>query len=277
MLPVLRIAAAAVLTTLTALAVTAAASQQKQQPPPTFRARTTVRAVEVRVVDSRGRPISGLRQEDFRIEEDGKPQEIKLFVPFDLTADAVTPSGPTLVRAASRPSDLAPSTRRVFLIVLGRGNLQVPSKGIDGMIHLVRNLLPQDLVSVLAWNRATDFSSNHEHTIRMLERYRDGHQRVEQLLAQHFSGLAAIYGNRDLPPWTAKEIDAVLRGPDAPEMRTLIPDATSTAGGRRGLPAPDGSAGRVRPASTSSERRRRRRSACRSTSTCRTACSRCKI
>jgi hypothetical protein len=140
------------------------------------------------------------------------------------------------VRAGSRPPDLAPATRRVFLVVLGRGNLQVPSKGIDGMIHLVRNLLPQDVVAVLAWNRASDFSNDHAATVRLLERYRDGHRFVEQLLAQHFSGLAAIYGNRDLPPWTVREIDAVLRGPDLPATRAVLPDADR----------PDPSADRVR-------------------------------
>jgi VWFA-related protein len=220
--------------TLAALGVVAAG---QQQPPPTFRTRTTLRAIEVRVVDSRGRPITDLRQDDFTLLEDGRPQPIRLFVPFDLSAEAPAPAaGPSLVPAGTRPPELTRATRRVMLIVLGRGRLQIPSKGIDGMIHLVRNLLPQDAVSVMAWNRATPFSTDHAATVRMLERYRDGHQRVEALLAQHFSGLAAIYGNRDLPPWTAKEIDAVLRGPDLPEVRTVIPDDTR----------PDPSADRVR-------------------------------
>lgn len=215
-----------------ALSLAAALAPQSQQPQPTFRSRTTLRTIEVRVVDVRGRPITGLRQEDFRIEEDGKPQEIRLFAPLDLTAETATP-GPTLVRAGSRPDDLTPSRRRVFVIVLGRGNLQVPSKGIDGMIHLVRNLLPQDVVSVIAWNRATPFTTDKAATIRMLERYRNGHRAVEALLAQHFSGLAAIYGNRDLPSFTVKEIDAVLHGQDLPTTRTVVPDGSPYPGADR--------------------------------------------
>jgi VWFA-related protein len=221
---------------LAALGIVAAARQQ-QPPPPTFKTRTTLRAIEVRVVDSRGRPITGLRQEDFTILEDGKPQQIRVFAPFDLNEAAPeAAAGPALVPAGARPPELTRATRRVILIVLGRGRLQIPSKGIDGMIHLVRNLLPQDLVSVLAWNRATPFTTDHAATVRMLERYRDGHGKVEALLEQHFSGLAAIYGNRDMPPWTVKEIDAVLRGPDLPETRTVLPDGTR----------PDPSADRVR-------------------------------
>ena len=205
-------------------------AQQPQQPTPTFRTRTSLRAIEVRVVDQRGRPIDGLRQEDFSIEEEGKPQTIKLFTPFDPTAAPPDAAGlPALVRAGTRPDDLLPSTRRVFLIVLGRGNLQSPSKGIDGMIHLVRNLLPQDLVAVMAWNRATPFTTDHAQIAAMLERYREGHQRVEAMLAQHFSGLAAIYGNRDIPASLTKDIDAVLLGPDAPPTHTVLPSGASTA------------------------------------------------
>jgi VWFA-related protein len=212
--------------TLAALGV-AVDAQQQQQPQPTFRTRTTLRAIEVRVVDSRGRPITGLRQEDFTILEDGKPQQIRLFAPFDLSADpAEAPVGPALVAAGMRPPELNRANRRVIVIVLGRGNLQIPSKGVDGMIHFVRNLLPQDLVSVVAWNRATPFTTDHAATARMLDRYREGHREIEMLLAQHFSGLAGIYGNRDLPPWTTKMIDAVLRGPDLPETRTVVPDST---------------------------------------------------
>ena len=216
-----------------ALSLAVAVAQQSQQPPPTFRTRTTLRAIEVRVVDVRGRPIPDLRQEDFRIEENGKPQEIRLFAALDLTADTTVAARPTLARAGSRPDDLTPSSRRVFVIVLGRGNLQVPSKGVDGMIHLVRNLLPQDVVSVIAWNRATPFTTDKAATIRMLERYRDGHRAVEALLAQHFSGLAAIYGNRDLPSFTVKEIDAVLHGPDLPSTRTVLPDGSPYPGADR--------------------------------------------
>jgi VWFA-related protein len=213
------------------LAIVAAHAQQSQAPPQTFRTRTTLRAIEVRVVDVRGRPITGLRQQDFTIEENGKPQEIRQFATFDLSAETAAPAaGPTLVRAGSRPDDLTPSNRRVFVVVLGRGNLQVPSKGIDGMIHLVRNLLPQDVVSVLAWNRATPFSADHAATVRFLERYREGHQSVETLLAEHFTGLAGIYGSRDLPGWTSKVIDAVLHGADLPSTRTVVPDGSPYPG-----------------------------------------------
>jgi hypothetical protein len=53
---------------------------------------------------------------------------------------------------------------------------------------------------------------------------------VETLLAQHFSGLAAIYGSRDLPAFTLTAIDAVLSGPDVPGTRTVLPDGSPYPG-----------------------------------------------
>lgn len=206
-------------------------SAQQQAPPqaPAFRSRTTLRAIEVRVVDVRVRPIPGLRQEDFTVLEDGKPQDLRLFAPIELTPAASPIAGDAaVIRAGARPDTLTPSTRRVFLIVLGRGNLQIPSKGLDGMIQLVRTLLPQDVVAVLAWNRATAFTTEHARVVRMLERYRAGHQKVEALMAQRFSGLAAIYGSRDIPPAITREIDAILHGEDVPQTSTVLPADVAT-------------------------------------------------
>ena len=172
--------------------------------------------------------MTDLRQEDFRIFENGKPHEIRLFAPIDLAPAAAAATAPALVRAGARPSDAAPSTRRIFLIVLGRGDLQNPGKGLDGMIHLVKKLMPQDLVAVMAWNRATAFSADHEQIAGLIERYRTGYRRVEALLAQYFGGLAAIYGSSAMPEWVNDDIDAILRGPDAAATRAIVPTATST-------------------------------------------------
>lgn len=211
---------------VSAVSFQSAPAQSPQQP--VFRTTTELRAVEVRVTDQRHRPITDLTQADFTILEDGKPQVIKHFAPISLTAGTADQS--PLLRAGMAPSSLTPVSRRVFLIVLGRGDLQIPSKGLDGMIHLVRNrLLPQDLVAVLAWNRATDFTTDHEQIAAMLERYKLRYREVESLLAQHFSGLAAIYGNRDMPDWMAREVDAVLRAPGAAPSRTVLPTDASTA------------------------------------------------
>jgi VWFA-related protein len=54
------------------------ASQEKQEPY-TISARVDMVALDVTVVDRRGGFVSGLGRENFRVYEDGKPQEITLF------------------------------------------------------------------------------------------------------------------------------------------------------------------------------------------------------
>lgn len=199
----------------------------QQQAPPAFRSETTLVPLDVRVVDRQGRPVTDLTEGDFQIFENGVRQRLSHFATQALVANPAAVSLPLLRGEPAKP--LAPATRRIFLIVLGRGRLQPPARGVDGMLHFVRSrLLPQDLVAVLAWNRATDFTSDHSTVSALLERFKRRHEKIENDLQMHFSGLAAIYGNRDLPAWAEKDIDAVLRGPDAPEMRTIVPGPPAT-------------------------------------------------
>jgi Rieske Fe-S protein len=73
--------------------------------------------------------------------------------------------------------EMTSPNRRTFLILLGRGVLQEPSKGIDAMIHLVRDVaMPQDYIAVMAWNRATDFTTDRERLISILERFKKEHR-----------------------------------------------------------------------------------------------------
>src|SRR5687768_10463837 len=130
---------------------------------PEFRGGTTLIPLEVRVIDSNGMPVTYLNQADFAILEDGVPQSIGHFAAQTFHAE------PAAAQLAARPPRAADAfetsspNRRTFLILLGRGSLQEPSKGVDAMIHLVRNrLLPQDYVAVMAWNRATDFTVDHD-------------------------------------------------------------------------------------------------------------------
>jgi VWFA-related protein len=56
------------------------AQQGQQQPqPPVFRAGVNVVRVDVIVSDKDGKPVNDLKQEDFEVLEDGKPQTIDLF------------------------------------------------------------------------------------------------------------------------------------------------------------------------------------------------------
>ena len=198
-----------------------AAQQPASQP--TFRSGVIIVPVDVRVLDRNGKPVTDLKKEDFTVVEDGTPQEIRHFsargmVPMPVPAD----TKPAIRTKASSP--LEDQSARIFLIVLGRGRLQYPSKGVDAVMNLVRHrLLPQDQVAVLAFNRATDFTTDRTRILDTLDRYRKRHEDIEAGFRHQMSGLAAIYGSRDPSDSLQREIDAIFSGPDGSRARTVVP------------------------------------------------------
>ncbi|MEX2662105.1 MAG: VWA domain-containing protein [Vicinamibacterales bacterium] len=213
---------AVVLCVLCAAALTA---QQQTQPPPTFRSGTTVVPVDVRVVDRSGKPITDLTPSDFTVLEDGVPQKIVHFSFQALEPAKGAAVDPPLALRKPLGEAVTPQNKRIFLIVLGRGRQVGPVKGVEGAMRFVKQrLLPQDQVSVLAYNRSTDFTTDHTKVIETLDRYWKKHQLIEAKLKQHFSGLAAVYGGTDIPAPIQTEIDGIFRVPGALTSRTV--DAT---------------------------------------------------
>ena len=194
--------------------------QPDQQKPPVFRAGTELVPVDVRVLDRNGKPVTDLKPEEFTVLENGMPQKILHFGLHLFTAGEATLDSRPTPRAGGAPL-LEPPNHRVFLIVLGRGRLQEPSKAVDALLTFVRDrLLPQDYVAVLAWNRATVFSQDHDAVTTIVRRFREQHYEIEMLLRQQFSGLQALYGSRHLHPRIQQRIDGLF---DVPGSRTAIP------------------------------------------------------
>lgn len=199
------------------------------QLPPVFRSSINLVPVDVRVIDRNGNPVTDLTESDFAVMENNVRQQVRHFSTMSLQPEVATKPAP-LLRTDETPA-IGTQNRRVFLIVLGRGRLQDPGKGVDGALDLVKShLLPQDYVGVMAWNRATDLTTDHAKVTGVLERFKKGHEKVESLLAQHFSGLTAIYGGNEIPAPIQKEIDTVFNGPASPGVRQLPPAAVSDAG-----------------------------------------------
>ncbi len=138
---------------------------------PAFRSRITLVPLDVRVVDLDGRPVTGLTRDDFTIVEDSERQTIAYFDAFGLTPEAPgVATRPALRQRAGGPP--TPQHGRTFLIVLGRRRIQKPFNGIGAAVQFVRErLLPQDYVAVMAYNRATDFTTDHERIASVLERF----------------------------------------------------------------------------------------------------------
>jgi VWFA-related protein len=213
-----------------------------QQPPPTFRSGVTIVPVDVRVLDRDGKPVTDLTQADFTVLEDGVRQEVRHFSAHALVPMPVQAGATPAIRTRSSPA-IQEQSARIFLILLGRGRLQEPSKGLDALIHMVRErLLPQDQVAVMAYNRATDFTNDHQKIVEVLERFKRGHEWIEALLRQKESGLAAIYGSKQFSEPVQREVDALFRGPKSIGSKQLMPVSVTDAAGiaadtRRGIDA----------------------------------------
>jgi VWFA-related protein len=204
----LRVPAAALVVLWIALASGQTASTQ-QQIPGAIRSGITLVPLDVRVLDRHGLPVTGLTADDFTVLEDGTPQKIGHFAFQELTPGAPGQARPALRRRLDAP--LQEQGHRTFLIVLGRGRLQYPARGYDGVIRFIRDqLLPQDKVAIAAWNRTTDFTTDHARLLPLLERLRLGHEKVDAKLRHRESGLEAIYGSKTLPPHIQREIDALF-------------------------------------------------------------------
>lgn len=211
---------------------TGAGGQQPlaQRTPPVIRSQITLVPIDVRVVDRDGKPVTGLTAGDFTVLEDGVRQEIRHFSAQTFTpepaAAAATPAQAPQFRKAGDENAIA-SNRRVFLIILGRGRHQAVSKYVDSLTEFVgKQLMPQDQVAVMAWNRATDFTTDHALIARILGRYKSQHEKVESMLRHHFSGLAALYGSPDITPRIQKAIDDVYA--DAASLRPRSVAGTSS-------------------------------------------------
>jgi VWFA-related protein len=188
---------------------------QNPQPPkaqiPVFRSTVTLVPVDVRVTDRDGKPVTDLRQDEFTITEDGVKQDIRHFSVQSFSAEQLAADTNLVPRETA--VNLEPQTNRIFLIVLGRGKLQEPSRAVDALISFVRQrLLPQDQVAVFAYDRATTFTRNHRQIATLLERFKQMHEQVDFEIGLQMSGLAAIYGSRMIPRSLQTKIDQMFAG-----------------------------------------------------------------
>ena len=200
-------------------------TQSAKQELPAFRSRITLVPLDVRVLDREGKPVTDLSRDDFTILENNERQVIAMFSASGLVPEAPPPLSqfrPGLRQAAG--AQLAPPRGRTFLLVVGRGRIQEPFDGIGALIAFVRErLLPQDRVAVMAFNRITDFTANHEQIVTVLQRYADRHEKIEALLQQDGSGPAPQYRKcpKCLPDFILPKIDEIFLFPGAIVTREL--------------------------------------------------------
>ena len=109
-----------------------------QGPPPTFRANADLVQIDVVVLDSDGKPVRGLRKDDFRLTDRKQPQPIAVFDEvvhtYDEASDAALP--------ADVPRDVSSNAtpRAGRLVVLAIDDL-VPADRFDRVKELAREVV----------------------------------------------------------------------------------------------------------------------------------------
>jgi VWFA-related protein len=179
------------------------------QQQPRLRSSVVLVPLDVRVLDERGDPVTNLTASDFEVLEDGVAQEIALWTMYDASRPGSHARSNS--EALSVGFGKEPSSGRVFLIVLGRGDLEGPSHGLSALTEFVKTkLLPSDRIAVLAYKRVTDLTSDRAALLRLLHRYKDAHRTIERRLEQWFIA-------EDIPT----RISALFNAPGLPKTREL--------------------------------------------------------
>ncbi len=197
--------------------------EKKQDQEPLVRVQVRLVPVDVIVTDANDRPVTDLKQEDFQIFENGRPQEIRHFALQELTPIAAPPGQRPVLRVAPS-AEFAPQKSRTFLILMGHGWIDKPFKSVEALERFVLDdLLPQDRVAVFAYNRATNFTTDHKYIAEVLERFRKTHEDIESQFESLFGGLAGIYGRHELPPSFQGKIDQIFGSGIEATSRLLPP------------------------------------------------------
>ena len=92
------------------------AAAQEPKAVPSFSSQVELVTVDVVVLDPKGEPVRGLRREDFALFEDGRPQGIATFEPFEGGAEEEAPPVPLGPTVAAPPKTQAGARTFVLLV-----------------------------------------------------------------------------------------------------------------------------------------------------------------
>jgi VWFA-related protein len=148
--------------------------------PPTIRTGINLVEVDAVVVDDKGVPVRGLQQQDFQIEEDGRPVEIASFAAVDLpmaSPDAAIPAPDVSGSAAG--SNAQPEDGRVMLVIFDdyhvsfdAGRAAVSRAAVKRMIE---RMGPSDLAAVMATSGRSfmqaEFTSDKARLLQAVEKF----------------------------------------------------------------------------------------------------------
>ncbi len=161
------------------------------QQPPTARFSVTSRLVVVNasVRDRAGRPIEGLRAEDFTVLEDDKPQKISVFEYQQLATEPALPPAPGPAVEPARKPQITPSSpgeirykdRRLMVLFFDFSSMPPEDqfRAQKGALDFLdRQMTPSDVVALMAFtNRLQvleDFTSDRGRLVEVIKGFHIG-------------------------------------------------------------------------------------------------------
>jgi VWFA-related protein len=152
-----------------------AAPNTPQQP--TFRTGVNFVRVDAIITDKQGNPVVDLKQTDFEVLEDGKPQTIESFRFIKVDGAAVVETQSPIRTRADEERAAANEDARIFVFFLDDyhvrlGNSMAARKPLAEFIQ--NYLAPSDLVAIMTPLAPLDsvaLTRDHQSIIRMIERF----------------------------------------------------------------------------------------------------------
>jgi VWFA-related protein len=150
---------------------------------PTFRTSVLRVGVSALVVDTEGRPVRGLTDEDFQVLEDGRPQAITSFTAFEYQADALPVDhvpAPVGAHAIVAPASNAFTTEsRLFAVLID--DLHIDARRTERTRTIVRRLIDQLTPSDLLF---VGLTSTGENTVSFTRDRRRAREIVDRVAGQ---------------------------------------------------------------------------------------------
>jgi VWFA-related protein len=154
-------------------------SDSPQQPPPTFRGGINYVRVDAIVTDKKGQPVVDLKQSDFEVLEDGKPQTVDSFKLIRVDGNP-KPGDPPPRQIRSRDDEEAEAARddvRVFVLLLDDYHVRATNAMRMREIlsrFIQTQLRPMDLIAVmypLTPVTALDFTRNFDSVANAVQKF----------------------------------------------------------------------------------------------------------
>ena len=166
-------------------------AQQPQAPDPVFRASSNLVLVTVFARDKQGKPLTGLKKEDFTLLENGRPQTISAFDFQNIEGAAAAPPVQALVNRPE-PTATTPAAaelqgsqrfrdRRLLVLYFDWSSLppadQVRAK--DAAEKFIREqMTPADLVSIVSFSSKLkvdqDFTADKDLLLELIQKFQSG-------------------------------------------------------------------------------------------------------